>query len=77
MEQASIPEKEPTAPAAGKLVRSGFSQRRAGLGVLTVSRDKAARQRILAWKLSSFEDEGADRGLCRRTGRTHCEGHPR
>ncbi len=58
MEQAlSIPEKEPTAPAAGKLVRSGFSQRRAGLGVLTVSRDKAARQRILAWKLSSFEDE--------------------
>jgi hypothetical protein len=38
--------------------RSGFSQRRAGLGVLTVSRDKATRQQILAWKANPEEDEG-------------------
>jgi hypothetical protein len=65
MEEAlAIPDKDPgMAPADPKPARSGFSQRRAGLGVLTVSRDKANRARLLAWKLSSEEDPAVTAAL--------------
>ena len=57
MEEAlSLPDKDAGKPAAAKPVRSGFSQRRAGVGVLTVTRDKESRRRILAWKLSGQEN---------------------
>ena len=58
-EGLAIPEKEPsTAPAADKPARSGFSQRRAGLGVLTVTRDRQNREKMIAWKMNATgEDE--------------------
>ena len=57
MEEAlSIP--DISKPAADKPGRSGFSQRRAGLGVLTVTRDRGSRDKIVAWKMSTTgEDE--------------------
>ena len=36
--------------------RIGFSQRRAAIGVLTATRDKAARERVLAWKAAGEEN---------------------
>ena len=58
-EGLAIPDKEPsTAPAADKPARSGFSQRRAGLGVLTCTRDRQNREKIITWKMSATgEDE--------------------
>ena len=56
MEQLlSSPDKEPTMPAVPKAPRRGYSQRRAGLGVLTCTRDKGSRRRILAWKTAAQE----------------------
>ena len=54
----TVPEEAPTA-AQGEQpepARRGYSQRRAGLGVLTVTRDAESRRRIVAWKLAADED---------------------
>jgi hypothetical protein len=56
---SAIPaEDEATSATAGKPAgpRKGFSQRRAGLGTLSVTRDQAARRQVVAWKMAASED---------------------
>ncbi len=50
-----IPE-ETAAPETPAARRTGYSQRRAGLGVLSVTRDEENRRRIIGWKTAGEED---------------------
>jgi hypothetical protein len=44
-------------PTDATPTRTGFSQRRAGLGVLSVHSDRATRDRVVAWKTRGEEDQ--------------------
>ncbi len=52
----AVPEEKPIEAQPEEPARRGYSQRRAGLGVLTVTRDQESRRRIVAWKLAPDED---------------------
>lgn len=56
--------------------RLGFSQRRAGLGVLAARRDKASRRRALGWKMATFEDEDITRAMARAIAATIRQAQP-
>ena len=63
MEQCLTTKRPDEPTAALKPKRKGYSMRRAGLGVLAVTTDPQAREKVLTWKRPALEDAGTTREL--------------